>query len=190
MRGYETKDKIIFHSKFCLLHCCISNSVRKWWYYVLLFPCFILQVISTGLSSRRLIQRVCLIMNLGSESVLTYLTLCHCWRIRHNAHQKQTTSLCKNQQETPPGTCGCHPWAGTLPCTLPMCGNTKGNLRRLAETSRKLHRGAACGRNAEMGLLAPPAGHWRTADKGGKEPTGRSCLLGWWVRTAVRAFTL
>ena len=149
---------------------------QLWWEMVVLcspFP-FIRQAISTGLPSRRLIQRMCLLRSCCSEPVLTYPTLCRCWRIRHNAHRKQTTSLCKNHQETPPGTCGCHPWAGTLPCTLPVYGNTTGNLRRLAEASRKLHREATCGRNAKMGPLVPL---WDTEElltKGGEEPTGQT----------------
>lgn len=55
----------------------------------------------------------------ASALVVTYLITHHCYSTGHSAHQKQTTSPCKNHQETLPGTCGYHPWAGTLPYTLP-----------------------------------------------------------------------
>lgn len=93
---------------------------------------------STGLPSRMVHTEGVPDQEFRVQPLLTYLILCHCCRIRHNAHQKQTTSLCRNHRETPPGTCGCRPWAGTLPCTLPVWAKTGGNLRRQAKTGETL----------------------------------------------------
>lgn len=83
---------------------------------------------STGLPSRRVHTQNMPDGESRAQPMLTYLTLYHCCRIRHSAHQKQTTSLCRNHWETPPGTCGCPLWAGTLPGTRPVWGKTGGNL--------------------------------------------------------------
>lgn len=106
---------------------------------------------------------------------------------RHNAYRKQTTSLCKNHQKL--SSCGFHPWAEHFFCTLPVCGNTRGNLRRLAKSSRKLHREA---RHVvgmpERGPGFPCGTLEELLTKGGEEPTGQNLPTGGWLRTAVRAF--
>lgn len=130
-------------------------------------------------------QSVFLILCLGSGPVLTYLTRCHCCRTRRNAHQKQTISLCKNRQETLPGTCGCHPWAGTLPCTLPMCGKMTGNLRRQARPVRSSTEEWREVRDEKQGSWLP-CGTQKLLNKGPRNQLATSCLLGGWVMTAVR----
>jgi hypothetical protein len=79
------------------------------WSFSLLFP----QVVSSGLpfccSVTKMVNDTVPDLSIGSGPGLTYLTQWHCCRTGHNAHQRQIASLCKNHQETLPGTYGCHP---------------------------------------------------------------------------------
>lgn len=161
----------------CLLCCWISNSAGQWWHCVPPFPVlFFIQ--SVLCLPEWLIQRVCLITGAGSRPLLTYLTLHHCCRTRHNGHRKQTTSPCKNHQETLPGTCGCRPWAGTLPYTLPMYGKTTGSVRRQAENSKKLHRAPWSEECQRRGSWLPLQDTEKLLTKGVKGPTGQTLPTG------------
>lgn len=91
----------------------------------------------------------------------------HCCRTRHNAHQKQITSPCKSHQEILLSICGYHPWAGTLPYTLPGCGKTRRNRNLKApKCPRELR---LCCQSGASGSLCRTQG-----DQQVKEGTGQT----------------
>lgn len=120
---------------WCLFNSCISSCWEtKGWHSDLHFS----MSCSGSLPRAAGVERWTILTwhNVDSGPGLTYLIPQNCCRPGQTAHQKQTASLCKTHQETLPGICGCHPWAETLPYTLPGYRQKKKKIKMLKETKR------------------------------------------------------